>query len=380
MKLRKSLYIVITLAVTLSVTMAALAVNSAVTARYVTRGTITLRVSEPVAGLEFFVTALNVNGAEFREFIYEGSPENPLDPVITVREQNGGVWIAVFSDYNGFGDAHKAVTLGTLVFDNRSDDLNITISDTAAYKADESGHLTRVEAECKFQAEIPEIDSGDSDGGSSEEDPEETAITDESPAEPELPAAYEFVTFTDLTEAEWARSAIEYLASVYGFSGIGNGIFAPNAPITRAQFARFTSIVFGIRNTASGMLYTDVHSGDWFAEDVNALSSAGIIKGFPDGTFRPGELITREQMAAMIVRAANALGLELSPMRPFVLTDISEAGEWAQDAIRALYRCGGIEGMENDRFEPLMTATRAQACVILYRLVRLLELQPNLMQ
>ncbi|MDR0818937.1 MAG: S-layer homology domain-containing protein, partial [Oscillospiraceae bacterium] len=206
--------------------------------------------------------------------------------------------------------------------------------------------------------------------------------SDEPPSpspETEAPEEVQKVTFTDLDSVPWARDAIEFLATHRGILGLGDGLFGPNEPLTRAQFARFTAAALEITRsaTATESTFSDVKPGDWFFEDVTALAELNILTGYPDGTFKPDETVTREQMAVILLRTLNSQGFPLTPVRPFTLVDdIADASDYAQNAIRSLYRAGLIEGVGGANYAPKSGSTRAQACVLLYRAILIVTNQP----
>jgi endo-1,4-beta-xylanase len=126
------------------------------------------------------------------------------------------------------------------------------------------------------------------------------------------------------------------------------------------------SQAFGITKGAEPSSFTDVVSGSWYYDDVTLLASNGILKGYEDGRFGPGDPISREQMAAIIDRFIDAKGLNIAETREFDLTDLNAAAEYARPSITQLYQAEVISGMGDGLYAPKATATRAQSCVIIY--------------
>jgi len=92
----------------------------------------------------------------------------------------------------------------------------------------------------------------------------------------------------------------------------------------------------------------------------------GIVTGYADGTFRPDAYITRAEMAVMIARALGmAVGAEIRT----AFADDQEIPTWAKGAVEALRQQGIIQGREGNRFSPRDTATRAEAAVMLLRMM-----------
>jgi len=169
--------------------------------------------------------------------------------------------------------------------------------------------------------------------------------------------------FTDFTAKDWFFGAVDQAVSAQIFHGNGDGTFTPRKEITRAQFV--TALAGLDRVDLS--LYTKETS---FSDVTNMNSTMnraiawaadlGIIKGFTDGTFRPNDTISREQMCVILAQYA---GLERNSSSP-AFADDSRIGSWAREAVYACRDNGLISGIGQNQFDPKGTATRAQACVI----------------
>lgn len=109
------------------------------------------------------------------------------------------------------------------------------------------------------------------------------------------------VTFSDVPADAWYKSAVETLASLGIVSGVGDGRFIPDRPITRAEFLviamRFTTPADGEAKT-----FSDVHEGDWFYDAVTDASRYGWVQGNLDGSFGPYQLVTRAQATVIVNR------------------------------------------------------------------------------
>ncbi|THF81724.1 RCC1 domain-containing protein [Cohnella fermenti] len=176
------------------------------------------------------------------------------------------------------------------------------------------------------------------------------------------------------TNGHWARKDIESLASKLIVNGISNESFAPNATITRAEFAALLVRALGLQAEATDNPFDDVQANDWFAADVQAALQAGLIRGFADGTFRPNERITREQMAVMIAGAIKASGNRPETIRSEAWNDLfadaEEISAWAKEGVEAAARAGIIGGREDGTFAPASQATRAEAVAMLRRMLQ----------
>jgi len=109
--------------------------------------------------------------------------------------------------------------------------------------------------------------------------------------------------FGDVPAAHWAWSDIERLKRSGLMIGDASGNFRPQAPITRAEMAMIAAKWLGADLSAAGSpAFADVDGGHWAAAAIDAASRAGILVGFEDGTFRPGERLTRAQAVAVMNR------------------------------------------------------------------------------
>ena len=114
--------------------------------------------------------------------------------------------------------------------------------------------------------------------------------------------------FTDVPADMWCADAVNTLASLGIVEGIGNGLYAPDRAITRAEFT-VIAMRFAELDTSGENIFSDVDTGDWFYEQVVGSIKYGWIQGYADGTFRPDNTITRAEVTTitnrMLGRAAD---------------------------------------------------------------------------
>ena len=144
--------------------------------------------------------------------------------------------------------------------------------------------------------------------------------------------------------------------------GYPNGTFQPEGFITRAEIV---AILFRLVDDDSKHLpvagrFTDVIGG-WYTQYVNYLAIAGVIAGFPDGTFRPNDLMTRAELTKLM-----SLFFSISEGGSN-FTDIQ--GHWAYRYIVSASNSGWITGYEDGTFRPDMAITRAEAVTIINRAI-----------
>ncbi|GIP21772.1 Ig-like domain-containing protein [Paenibacillus sp. J22TS3] len=178
--------------------------------------------------------------------------------------------------------------------------------------------------------------------------------------------------FSDVN-THWARNDINELASKLIIDGRNTNQFQPNQNITRSEFAVYIAKGLGLSpDVSSGSRFRDVPPGLSSVGYINAAAKAGIITGNTDGTFQPLNPITREQMAIMMVRAMSTAGrnvtLGATPAQTLkVFKDSKKIS--SQDLVAKAYQEGIIQGTSPTTFDPRGNATRAQAAVMLKRVL-----------
>ncbi|MGE5590769.1 MAG: S-layer homology domain-containing protein [Bacillota bacterium] len=193
------------------------------------------------------------------------------------------------------------------------------------------------------------------------------------------------VTFPDLA-GHWSRPDVELMASKRVVAGLPGGLFGPDEPVTRAQFAAMLVRAVGraeadraAEGTADtpASAFSDVRPGDWFYAEVLAAAGRGVVRGMEDGTFRPDDPVTREQAAAMLVRALRAGGRLGDPpdaaARQALLgafEDRATVSGWAVDDLAVALHEQVVRGQMAARLAPRDGATRAEAAVMLARFWR----------
>ncbi|KAI7256833.1 hypothetical protein KC345_g10917 [Hortaea werneckii] len=182
---------------------------------------------------------------------------------------------------------------------------------------------------------------------------------------PAAPAA----VFNDLGKVAWAQEAINALAAKGIIKGVDGTNFAPVKSVTRAEFVTMLVRSLDLTNTATTVAFSDVKQGVWYTDTIAAAVNAGLVKGSGNGKFEPGREITREEMAIMI---ANALKDQLQPVDATVLNkfaDKSKIASYAQQPVAQLTQLGIINGVDAQKFAPKSIANRAQAAVMIFRML-----------
>ena len=112
--------------------------------------------------------------------------------------------------------------------------------------------------------------------------------------------------YTDVPENAWYEEAIRTVTEQGWMNGTGSGKFSPNATLTRAMLATVLWRMENCPAAAATGNFTDTVRGSWYDGGVSWCVAEGIFQGFPDGSFRPNDAITREQLALVFYRYADA--------------------------------------------------------------------------
>ncbi|MDG0792139.1 Ig-like domain-containing protein [Cohnella ginsengisoli] len=180
--------------------------------------------------------------------------------------------------------------------------------------------------------------------------------------------------FVDL-DGHWSKS---YVCEAYARSivnGTDSQHFTPDRSVTRVEFAVMLMNAIGASAQQdavpeAAIAYSDEGElPEWAAQLVREGTAAGLLKGYPDGSFRPGARISRAEMALMLARAAKWQTEE----GPTSFKDDAKLPYWARPAIGAAAAHGILLGRDSGRFDPAAPATRAEAATALLRFVQSLQ-------
>lgn len=185
--------------------------------------------------------------------------------------------------------------------------------------------------------------------------------------------------FTDVYRSDWFYKDLALLCEAGAVRGSEDGLFQPEAEITRAQFTAFLARAFipgQVSRLAAGAAkptFSDVPSDHWGYAEIQAAAAAGLVKGVSLGQFDPDALITRAQMAVMVCRALDELAEEIvdavSPGSNS-FPDVPSKSHWAAREVELAVALGIITGCDDGTFKPERNASRAQAVAVLARALR----------
>ncbi len=182
--------------------------------------------------------------------------------------------------------------------------------------------------------------------------------------------------FSDIN-GYWAEQDILLMASKGYVSGVGDGLFAPDAAVTRAQFAALLVKALGITGQGGqAPLFSDVPDGYWGAAAIDAAAEHGLLSGVGNGLFQPDSSITREELAVMVARALQWKGAsaDLTPEQVYqALSGYTDAGQvdgWAREAVAVCINRGLISGRSAASLSGQSDTSRAEAVVVLEKLLQ----------
>ena len=173
--------------------------------------------------------------------------------------------------------------------------------------------------------------------------------------------------FTDVTEGDWFYDAVRYAYENSLMDGVGDNLFAPNSETTRAQLMTILYRLEGEPAVTGESGFTDVEADTWYTNAVAWAAANGIVNGVSETQFAPGNNITREQLATILYRYAQAKGYDVSASADLSgYPDAGQVQDYAQPAMAWAVAEGIVEGVDGN-LNPTGDATRAQIATILMR-------------
>lgn len=176
-------------------------------------------------------------------------------------------------------------------------------------------------------------------------------------------------TFKDVKKNDWYYEAVEYVANKGLMNGTGNDEFTPDANTTRGMIV---TILYRLEGSpeVSMSTFTDVANTEYYAKAVAWAKKNGIVNGYGEGKFGPNDVITREQLAAIMYRYSNYKKYDTSvgeDTNILSYNDISELSEYAVSSMQWACGAGLVNGIGDGKLAPKGNATRAQLATILMR-------------
>ena len=176
-------------------------------------------------------------------------------------------------------------------------------------------------------------------------------------------------SFRDLDTTKWYHEAIDTMLNEGLMNGTGNGLFEPNATLTRAMLVTILWRSEGKPAASAQTSFTDVPAGAYYAEAVRWAAANGVVKGVSSTEFGPSKNITRQELVTILWRLAAKKGLNTSNAGLTVpeFADRSQIAAWAAEAMSWGCTRGILTGKSANRVDPTGTATRAEAAAMIVR-------------
>ncbi|MCD8238003.1 MAG: S-layer homology domain-containing protein [Clostridiales bacterium] len=173
-------------------------------------------------------------------------------------------------------------------------------------------------------------------------------------------AAAAETTFPDVDTETEQGAAIEKMYEAGCVTGYEDGTFRPNGYITRAELVRIMNLTLQFEQIDEDAVsvYSDVEEGAWYYNDLLIAQEQGYVAGFPDGTFHPGDNITRQQFCTIV---SQLFGFK--PSEEYTETVSDEITGWASDYVYAVLASGVMELEENNTFRATENITRGEVCL-----------------
>ncbi len=195
----------------------------------------------------------------------------------------------------------------------------------------------------------------------------QSATTPETP-EVKTPSSPPPVNFTDVPQNLWARPYIETLAAQGILKGFPDGTFKPGGSITRAEFAALVEKAFEQQPKAKAQNFKDVPENFWASPAIQETVKTGFLQGYPNNIFRPNQPISKAQV---LVALANGLGLTPPTASQEVLKTYQDANQipnYARTPVSAATQTGIVANYPNPKIlNPQRNASRAEVAAMVYQ-------------
>ncbi len=164
----------------------------------------------------------------------------------------------------------------------------------------------------------------------------------------------------------WAAADIQKAISAGYVKGYPEGVFRPDAGVTRAELVAMMDGAFQVAVGPSENAFKDVRGGEWFAQGVYSALASGYVNGYPDGTFRPQDAVSRQEAACMLAKL-----LQLDGQEDLSFSDALQIDSWARPSVSGLVYREIMAGYPEGVFRPDRVISRAEAVVVINKAMSL---------
>ena len=159
-----------------------------------------------------------------------------------------------------------------------------------------------------------------------------------------LSASKPVQAFTDVEPGRWSKEAIDFVVTRGIFNGNGDGKFEPTAPLSRGMIAQVFYNIAGRPAVSGASAFSDRSSFLWFGDAIDWAAANGLINGMPDGSYDAAGSVTREQAAVILFRFAKAIGMDTEARAELGFSDKGSLRSYAYDAMQWAVAKGFING------------------------------------
>jgi len=328
--------------------------------------------NEPYAGIEFGLVISNEKALSFDSFNLGAALQGALSaPFMT---EAGVHYFGFYAGSNAFRGQYKVGTLGFSGYTG-NETVTITLSHMVVSHllADlTSASLKNSEAVLVITVKREGVDGGVVGGGSTGGGgsngsatitiPDIEAPTTEPETKPPVTEP-EKGRYSDVANPSiWYYSAVYFVSDAGLMDGVGDNKFSPGTPLTRAMFVTMLGRLAEKQNEDTAGFsnpFRDVPANQWYTKYVAWAADKNIVNGHSATVFAPNDPVTREQMAALMIRFCDYMGIELGSDTKIAFTDAASISGWAASDVESAAAAGLMQGA-NGLFRPKATATRAE--------------------
>lgn len=178
--------------------------------------------------------------------------------------------------------------------------------------------------------------------------------------------------FSDISSS-WAKDYINKLYNKGILFGKYGKLYMPADKITRAEFSAFLVNTLRLDSKDSDIVFKDVNDDSDYAVFIKTAAAYGLIKGNPQGYFKPNDTITREDAAVIMQRAIDVLNVDYTAISEPSFNDMEQVSTYAKAAVKLIYSMKIMEGKPGDIFDPKNFTTRAEASKLLDNFINATE-------
>ncbi len=174
--------------------------------------------------------------------------------------------------------------------------------------------------------------------------------------------------YKDVKKSWWSYPYVMYVTEHGYMNGMGGGKFEPQGTMTRAMVVTVLYRFQGEPEVTYQSFFSDINKKDWYANAVIWAAKSEIVNGVEEGKFAPNDTITREQLAAILMRYAPKEYIKTDDRKDITgYSDYKKVHDYARDAMSWANATGLITGVTKSTLEPRSSATREQVATILQR-------------